>query len=282
MTRSRKYCLSKNPRQAQKAATEAAYRARRKARKLELVELHKAVVTAENDKKPKATFKIGFRSRRLRRDGKVENLPQEFARILKGCEEFIDNPKRFPALFAWGGDGINNIQCRRLIAKVLACILPNTDLIGGRIGEPTESGIKTISWDQIQEDYALRFGEFIAPKSFTKALTYLKRAGYLRCERINVNVDLAEGAIRSAPAYKQLSERFFSDLKVVRYSNIVELILATRKRQESKGLKFKWLSFREIAKKVQEIYNATQLDAIAESVATVFQAHSASPSYTPH
>ncbi|MHA2743286.1 hypothetical protein [Vibrio harveyi] len=282
MSRSRKYCLAQNPQLAQKAATEAAYRARRKARKLELVELHKAVVTAENDKKPKTEFKIGFRARRLRRDGKVENLPQEFARILKGCEEFIENPKRFPGLFAWGGDGVNNIQCRRLIAKVLACILPNTDLIGGRIGEPTELGIKTISWDQIQEDYALRFGEFIAPKSFSKALKYLKRAGYLRCERINVNVNQAEGAIRSAPAYKQLSERFFSDLKVVRYSNIVELILATRKRQESKGLSFKWLSFREIAKKVQDIYNATQLDAVADSVAAVFQAHSASPTPIPH
>ncbi|EHK2924625.1 hypothetical protein J7Y46_004508, partial [Vibrio parahaemolyticus] len=154
----------------QKAATEAAYRARRKARKLELVELHKAVVAAENAKKPKTPFLIAFRSRRLRRDGVVETLPQEFARILKACEELITNKKRFAALYAWGGDGVNNIQCRTNIARVLACILVNTDLIGGRIGEPTEAGIKTISWDQVQEDYALRFGEYIAPKSFAKAL----------------------------------------------------------------------------------------------------------------
>ncbi|TOM93729.1 hypothetical protein CGH67_27605, partial [Vibrio parahaemolyticus] len=204
MRTSSKYCLSDNPQKVQKAATEAAYRARRKARKHELVELHKAVVAAENAKKPKTPFLIAFRSRRLRRDGIVETLPQEFARILKACEELITNKKRFPALYAWGGDGVNNIQCRTNIARVLACILVNTDLIGGRIGEPTEAGIKTISWDQVQEDYALRFGEFIAPKSFAKALKYLRRAGYLHCERINVNVDEEEGAVRSAPAYKQL------------------------------------------------------------------------------
>ncbi len=266
----------------QKAQTEARYRARRKARKLELVELHRAAVAAENAKKPKTEFKIAFRSRRLRRDGKVETLPQEFARILKACEEFIDNPKRFPALFAWGGDAVNNIQCRTLVARVLACILPNTDLIGGRIGEPTESGMKTISWDQVEEDYALRFGEFIAPKSMAKAIKYLRRAGYIRTERINVNVDQAEGTIRSAASYKQLSERFFSDLKVVRYRNIADLILATRKRQESKGLNFKWLSFREIASRVQEIYNATTLDTIADSATTVFKAYSATPMHSPH
>ncbi len=266
----------------QKAATEAAYRARRKARKHELVELHKAVVAAENAKKPKTPFQIAFRSRRLRRDGIVETLPQEFARILKACEELITNKKRFPALYAWGGDGVNNIQCRTNIARVLACILVNTDLIGGRIGEPTEAGIKTISWDQVQEDYALRFGEYIAPKSFAKALKYLRRAGYLHCERINVNVDKEEGAVRSAPAYKQLTERFFSDLKVVRYPNIVELILATRKRQESKGLCFKWLSFRDIAKKVQEIYNGKKLDSYAEATASIFQSFSPAPAFSPH
>ncbi|EGQ8084041.1 hypothetical protein ABF107_004418 [Vibrio parahaemolyticus] len=266
----------------QKAATEAAYRARRKARKFELVALHKAAVAAENAKKPKTPFVIAFRSRRLRRDGVIETLPQEFARILKACEELITNKKRFPALYAWGGDGVNNIQCRTNIARVLACILVNTDLIGGRIGEPTEAGIQTISWDQVQEDYALRFGEFIAPKSFAKALQYLRRAGYLHCERINVNVNEKEGTVRSAPAYKQLTERFFADLKVVRYPNIVELILATRKRQESKGLHFKWLSFRNIAKQVQEIYNGKKLDGYAEATASVFQAFSPSLAFTPH
>ncbi|HGS4928097.1 TPA: hypothetical protein ACMDRV_004445 [Vibrio parahaemolyticus] len=266
----------------QKAATEAAYRARRKARKFELVALHKAAIAAENAKKPKTPFVIAFRSRRLRRDGVIETLPQEFARILKACEELITNKKRFPALYAWGGDGVNNIQCRINIARVLACILVNTDLIGGRIGEPTEAGIQTISWDQVQEDYALRFGEFISPKSFAKALKYLRRAGYLHCERINVNVNEKEGTVRSAPAYKQLTERFFADLKVVRYPNIVELILATRKRQESKGLHFKWLSFRNIAKQVQEIYNGKKLDGYAEATASIFQAFNPTPALTPH
>lgn len=266
----------------QKAATEAAYRARRKARKLELVDIHKAAIASANAKKPKSTFKIDFRARRLRRDGKVENLPQEFARILKACEELIANKRRFSALYAWGGAGVNNIQCRTNIARVLACILVNTDLIGGRIGEPTESGMQTISWDQIQEDYALRFGEFIAPKSFSKALKYLKRAGYLHCERINVNVNEEEGTIRSAPAYKQLTERFFSDLKVVRYPNIAEMILKTRKRQEGKGNRFKWLSFREIAKKVQDIYNGKKLDGFAEATALIFEAYTPSPVSAPH
>lgn len=65
-------------------------------------------------------------------------------------------------------------------------------------------------------------------------MSYLKRAGYLYSERINVCVDMKEGTIRSAPAYKQFTERFFSDLKVVRYNNICSLIVASRKRQEKK------------------------------------------------
>ncbi|CAK2037556.1 hypothetical protein VCRA2121O68_800002 [Vibrio crassostreae] len=44
---------------------------------------------------------------------------------------------------------------------------------------PTEAGLKTISYDQLQEDYALRFGEFISPKSFAKAVKYLKRTNSL-------------------------------------------------------------------------------------------------------
>ncbi|GAM65500.1 hypothetical protein JCM19232_5000 [Vibrio ishigakensis] len=274
--------MSQVDKAAQKALTEARYRAERKAYKLKLIELFNQVVSEHNAKNPKSPFGIGFKARRLRRDGKVETLPQEYGRILKGCEEFIDNPRRFPALYAWGGDAVNNIQCRRLIAKVLACILPNTDLIGGRIGEPTQAGIKTVSWNQVQEDYALRFGEFISPKSFGKAIKYLKRAGYLKSERINVNVDLEEGAIRSAPAYKQLSEVFFSDLKVVRYSNIVTMILETRKRQEGKGLRFKWLSFREIASGVQDIYNARKLNDIAQSTSIVFNSAITTPYLSPH
>ncbi|GAL11466.1 hypothetical protein JCM19233_2456 [Vibrio astriarenae] len=80
----------------QKAETEAQYRAARKARKHELVALHNAVVAHENHNKPQATFEIGFKARRIRRDGQVETLPQEFARILKGCEEFITNQNVFP------------------------------------------------------------------------------------------------------------------------------------------------------------------------------------------
>ncbi|MEZ8775870.1 hypothetical protein, partial [Vibrio sp. 10N.247.310.17] len=223
--------FSSSPPPFDKSSYDAQYRCKRKARKLDLIELYQRVIEEENARNPKTPFEIGFKSRRLLRSGKVETLPPEYARILKGCEEFITNPNRFPSLNAWGGEAVNNVQCRTLIAKVLACTLPNTDLLGGRIGLPTEAGLKTISYDQLQEDYALRFGEFISPKSFAKAVKYLKRASYFHSERINVCVDQDEGTIRSAPAYKQFTPRFFNDLKVVRYTNISELILATRERQ---------------------------------------------------
>ncbi|MCE7565670.1 hypothetical protein LZS85_06090 [Aliivibrio fischeri] len=252
---------------------DAEYRAKRKRRKFELIELHHSIVEAENKKRPKTPFKFEFRSRRLFRSGRWEVLPPEYARILKSFEEFIDNPNRFPALNAWGGEGMNNTQSRRLVANVLACIIVNTDLIGGRIGLPTEAGLKTVSYDFLQEDYALRFGRYISPKSFAKAVSYLKRAGYLYSERINVCVDIKEGTIRSAPAYKQFTERFFSDLKVVRYNNICSLIVASRKRQEKKGLCFSWITFRTISSGIQEVFNVQKLNQFAETVKIVFEAY---------
>jgi hypothetical protein len=71
---------------------DAEYRAKRKHRKHELIELHRSVVADENKKKPKTPFKVDFRSRCLLRSGKWETLPPEYARILKSCEEFIANP----------------------------------------------------------------------------------------------------------------------------------------------------------------------------------------------
>ncbi len=264
-----------------KAEYDKAYRARRKARKHELIELHQEVIAAQQEQMP--NFTIGFSCRRLLRSGEVVNLPHEYAFILKGCQEFIDNPQRFPALFAWGGAAVNNIQCRTLIAKVLACILPNTDLIGGRIGLPTEAGLKTISYDQLQEDYSLRWGEYIAPKSFAKVMKYLKRANYLCSERINVCVDDAEGTVRSAAAYKQLTEAFFKDLKVVRYKEICALIIASRKRMEDKGLRFEWLNYRTIASGIQEIFNATRFNRYADKVMSLFTSSElAQPASSPH
>ncbi|AUW07655.1 hypothetical protein [Vibrio campbellii] len=264
-----------------KAEYDKAYRAKRKARKHELIELHQEVMTAQQEQVP--NFTIGFSCRRLLRSGEVVNLPHEYAFILKGCQEFIDNPQRFPALFAWGGAAVNNIQCRTLIAKVLACILPNTDLIGGRIGLPTEAGLKTISYDQLQEDYSLRWGEYIAPKSFAKVMKYLKRANYLCSERINVCVDDAEGTVRSAAAYKQLTEAFFKDLKVVRYKEICALIIASRKRMEDKGLRFEWLNYRTIASGIQEIFNATRFNRYADKVMSLFTSSElVQPASSPH
>ncbi|MFB9214246.1 hypothetical protein [Vibrio sinaloensis] len=247
----------------------AQYRADRKERKHDLVELHHTVVTSERKISP--SFEIGFKARRLFPNGEWVYLPEEFGRILKALEEFVDNPNRFPALSAWAGVAVNNIQCRRLIAKVLACILPSTDLIGGRVGQPTEAGMKPISYNQLQEDYALRWGEFISPKSFGKVIRYLKRAGYYSSERINVCVDSSEGAVRSAPAYKQFTERFFSDLKVVRFKNIAESIIDTRARSEKKGLRFYWMDYRTIASGIQEVFNAQTLNRFAETTARMFQ-----------
>ena len=95
-----------------------AYRAKRKARKHELIELFQEVSVAQQE--TNQNFTIGFSCRRLLRSGEVVNLPHEYAFILKACQEFIDNPQRFPALFAWGGAAVNNIQCRTLISKTLA------------------------------------------------------------------------------------------------------------------------------------------------------------------
>ncbi|EGU37256.1 hypothetical protein [Vibrio scophthalmi] len=251
-----------------KSEYDKAYRAKRKARKHELIDLFQETIVVQQE--TNQNFTIGFSCRRLLRSGEVVNLPHEYAFILKACQEFIDNPQRFPALFAWGGAAVNNIQCRTLISKTLACILPNTDLIGGRIGLPTLAGLKTISYDQLQEDYVLRWGEYISPKSFAKVMKYLKRANYLRTERINVCVDDVEGTVRSAAAYKQFSEGFFQDLKVVRYKEICTLIIASRKRMEKKGLRFDWLSFRTIASGVQDIFNATRLNDYANKVTSLF------------
>ncbi|EGU31266.1 hypothetical protein VII00023_22824 [Vibrio ichthyoenteri ATCC 700023] len=255
-----------------------AYRAKRKLRKQELVKLFDEAVAIKQETNP--DFAIGFRCYRLLRSGEVVKLPHEYAFILKACQEFIDNPQRFPALFAWGGAAVNNIQCRTLISKVLACIMPNTDLIGGRIGLPTLAGLKTISYDQLQEDYVLRWGEYISPKSFGKVMKYLKRANYLRSERINVCVDDAEGTVRSAAAYKQFSAEFFKDLKVVGYKEICALIIASRKRMEKKGLRFDWLTYRTIASGIQDIFNATRFNDYANTVSSLFTGYQPSQ-FTP-
>lgn len=241
-----------------KAQYDKEYRAKRKSRKHELIVLHHEVVSREQEHNP--NFSFGFSKRRLLRSGEWVDLPHEYAFILKGCEEFITNPQRFPGLFAWGGAAINNIQCRTLIAKVLACILPNTDLIGGRVGLPTEAGLTTISYDQLQEDYALRWGEYIAPKSFAKVMKYLRRASYMYTERINVCVDDENGTVRSAAGYKQFTAKFFNDLKVTTRKNICNLIIASRERATKKGLRFEWLNFRSIAAGIQEIFNASRLN----------------------
>ncbi|BCL74252.1 hypothetical protein VNTUMSATTG_61890 (plasmid) [Vibrio nigripulchritudo] len=263
-----------------KAQYDKEYRAKRKSRKHELIALHHEVVSREQENNP--NFSFGFSKRRLLRSGEWVDLPHEYAFILKGCEEFITNPQRFPSLFAWGGAAINNIQCRTLIAKVLACILPNTDLIGGRVGLPTEAGLSTISYDQLQEDYALRWGEYIAPKSFAKVMKYLRRASYMYTERINVCVDDENGTVRSAAGYKQFTAKFFNDLKVTTRKNICDLIIASRERATKKGLRFEWLNFRTIAAGIQEIFNASRLNEYTSVTSSWLSSHQGQLPLSPH
>ncbi|EJB8449500.1 hypothetical protein [Vibrio parahaemolyticus] len=263
-----------------KAQYDKEYRAKRKSRKHELIALHHEVVSREQENNP--NFSFGFSKRRLLRSGEWVDLPHEYAFILKGCEEFITNPQRFPGLFAWGGAAINNIQCRTLIAKVLACILPNTDLIGGRVGLPTEAGLSTISYDQLQEDYALRWGEYIAPKSFAKVMKYLRRASYMYTERINVCVDDENGTVRSAAGYKQFTAKFFNDLKVTTRKNICDLIIASRERAIKKGLRFEWLNFRTIAAGIQEIFNASRLNEYTSVTSSWLSSHQGQLPLSPH
>ncbi|MGR3990457.1 hypothetical protein LAT45_25745 [Vibrio harveyi] len=263
-----------------KAQYDKEYRAKRKLRKHELIALHHEVVSREQENNP--NFSFGFSKRRLLRSGEWVDLPHEYAFILKGCEEFITNPQRFPGLFAWGGAAINNIQCRTLIAKVLACILPNTDLIGGRVGLPTEAGLSTISYDQLQEDYALRWGEYIAPKSFAKVMKYLRRASYMYTERINVCVDDENGTVRSAAGYKQFTAKFFNDLKVTTRKNICDLIIASRERATKKGLRFEWLNFRTIAAGIQEIFNASRLNEYTSVTSSWLSSHQGQLPLSPH
>lgn len=263
-----------------KAQYDKEYRAKRKSRKHELIALHHEVVSREQENNP--NFSFGFSKRRLLRSGEWVDLPHEYAFILKGCEEFITNPQRFPGLFAWGGAAINNIQCRTLIAKVLACILPNTDLIGGRVGLPTEAGLSTISYDQLQEDYALRWGEYIAPKSFAKVMKYLRRASYMHTERINVCVDDENGTVRSAAGYKQFTAKFFNDLKVTTRKNICDLIIASRERATKKGLRFEWLNFRTIAAGIQEIFNASRLNEYTSVTSSWLSSHQGQLPLSPH
>ncbi len=281
-THERAYALRKE--------TSALYRAKRKARVRECIEIHHAAIEAEKARlktkgKPNPGLKIDFTKRRVLRDKenpRIKELPTEFAMILKACEEFIDNPKRFPALYTWVPE-MRNRQARELVARVLACLLANTDMISGRIGEPSEMGMKPLSYHQLHEDHALRFGKYIAPKSFNKGIGYLKRAGYFNSESINVAIGDAEGTVRSAPAYKQFSEKFFGDLKVVRYKNIAEAILATRERQIKKGLRHAWISFRDMANGVvQRFLNANKFEQIAESTTRVFEAYVPQIPINPH
>ncbi|EGQ8927029.1 hypothetical protein DLH98_20055 [Vibrio parahaemolyticus] len=275
---------------AQRKKTSAAYRAARQARVRECIGIHHAAIEAEKARlkakgKPNPNYQIGFTKRRVLRDKenpRAVPLPTEFAMILKACEEFIDNPRRFHALYTWVPE-MRNRQARELVARVLACLLANTDMISGRVGEPSPQGMKPLSYHQFHEDHALRFGKYIAPKSFNKAVGYLKRAGYYNSESINIPIGDSEGTVRGAPAYKQFSETFFNDLKVVRYKNVAESIIETRARQIKDGLRHAWVSFRDMANGVVQRYlNANKFEQVAESNLRVFEAYTPQISLNPH
>ena len=95
-------------------------------------------------------------------------------------------------------------------------------------------------------------------------------------------MDAEEGTVRSAASYKQFSATFFKDLKVVSFGNICELIIASRKRMEQKGLRFEWLNFRTIASGIQEIFNATKLNQTASFVSSLFTGPQKAAQLSPH
>lgn len=226
-----------------------AYRAEKKEQHLKLLSIvedswaNPKLVKAKLGGKP-----VGFRAFRVKADGDVVNMPLEYNQILSACEHLIDNKQRFPELLERGGFGINRKDTRRNIARVLAVLLARCQLLEGRISEtPTSEGLRTISQSTLIGDYILRFGEYIAPSSFSTAFNYLIRAGYIETKNVVVQVQKGnELVLRSAAAYKMFTGSFFRDLKVTAYPNVAKNIIRTRKKDIKKGFSFAWKSIERL------------------------------------
>jgi hypothetical protein len=232
------------------------YRAVRRKSRLKMLDVRAKAIKASKDLK-----EIGFLARRCTEKGKIYKLPKEFAFILKACEEFIHNPNRFPSLNAFGGFGMKRKDARTNVARVLAVLLSRTNLIEGRIGVTTQNGVEPISENQLMKEYILRFGKNIEPSQFSKAVRYLKDAGYLNYSEIKVGVERdGEKVIRSAPSYKQFTEKFFQELQITQYTEVAESIIDSRIRDSKKGLAFIWIPFTRMAGRLQRYVNAEKLN----------------------
>lgn len=221
------------------------YRAKSKEAHLKLIE--KVKLSFNDPKLIKANLQgapVGFRAFRVTNKGTVVNMPAEYHQILNACEHLIDNKNRFQNLAELGGFGINRVDTRRNIARVLAVLLSRCQLLEGRISaKPTAQGLSTISQSELIGDYILRFGQYIAPSSFSTAFNYLVRAGYIETKNVVVRVQKGdEIVLRSAAAYKMFTGRFFKDLKVTAYPNVSKEIIKTRREDIKKGLSFAWKS----------------------------------------
>lgn len=246
------------------------YRAKRKDKRDELLKMRREWISQCHVKTIRETGHIGFKAYRLTEKGELKEMPREYSFILKACEEFIDNPRRFPQLMTSCSFAVNREDTRINLAKILAVILARTQVIEGRVGVPSKSGMTTISETQLIHDYILRWGENIEPSKFSTYAGMLKKAGYLMYQSINFRIDGGEDSsaldsteVRSVAAYKQLSNEFFVDLKVTSYGNIKKMLQATRERDvQKRRYSFQWVSFNELAERLMRFINAEKLNTI--------------------
>ncbi|MDC5870213.1 hypothetical protein OPW39_15505 [Vibrio europaeus] len=236
----------------------ARFKARLRAFRDARAKKYKKYAALHNEVTESEKVKVGFSNKRIKRNGDLVDMPPEFAIVLKSCEEFIENKDRFPGLRDFGGFAMNRKDSRRRTAEVMAVLLARTELIEGRTGVPTKSGMDTVSDHTLMEDYALRFGKTISPSSFQTCINRLKRAGYHRREHITAAVANQEAVmqIRSAASYKQWTPDFFKDLNVTSYKEVSDFIQLTRNRQIKQGYIFKWKTFISLVKGIAATHMA--------------------------
>lgn len=256
------------------------YRRSRREKRKELLDVYKEVISGSKLKDSGLGFQC-FRIDEITKE--VYRLPTEFAYLFKACEEFIDNPHRFPSLLAYGGHGITRRDIREKVARVMCVLLARTQVIEGHIGRTTPGGIRPVSYYSLVNDYVLRFGEWIEESSFHVFKEYLVRAGFLMCQDVTARISSGfESVIRSAAAYKQFTNEFFRELKVTTYKDVANFVLKTREREYKKGLRFKWISFLQLIDELAKAVNAIKLN---DALPVAFHDHvfsSQRPSGPPH
>ncbi|MFW7525592.1 hypothetical protein ACODM8_15855 [Vibrio ostreicida] len=231
----------------------ANYRKKKRGFKFKHLETYQTYAVGEDKRK------LGFKASIMTRKGDIKRLPPYFNFLLSACEEFIDNRNRFPSLRFCSA--MNREDSRRRTMEVLCVLLVRCEMYHGRIGEPTTSGMDTVSHDTLMEDYVLRFGKVIEPSTWRTCVKRLERAGLYNQKRNYVGVTVDDRVeTRSFPAYKHLTGQFFKEVKVVSYQEVVEMIQNSRTLQEAKGLQFKWINFRELASRKIALWTAVSLN----------------------